>query len=115
MQTVEIGAKDWPRALEDFSVNHEGCLISLELLAPTLGAQPEIRDMPLLGITGEAGVGGASIAISAAGSDGGHITHVVHSPTHVRVERTDDGAEVALQIESAEGTTAIVRFKDADK
>jgi len=30
--------------------------------------------------------------------------------THVRIERTNEGADVALQIESEEGLAAILRF-----
>jgi hypothetical protein len=108
MQTVDVAAKDWPRALDEFSAMHEGALVSLQLLAPDLGAQTEVRDMPLLGITAEAGPGGATITIAAARSHGDLITHIVHSPTHVRVERTNDGMDVALQVESAEGTVAIL-------
>jgi len=113
MQTVEIAAKDWSRALDEFSAIHEGALVSLQLLAPDLGAQTEVRDMPLLGITAEADPGGATIAIAAARSHGDLITHVVHSPTHVRIERTNDGVDVALQVESAEGTVAILWLKVA--
>ena len=46
MQTVEVAAKDWSRALDEFSAMHEGALVSLQLLGPDLGAQTEARDMP---------------------------------------------------------------------
>jgi hypothetical protein len=111
MQTVEIPAKDWSRVLDEFSAVHAGALISLQLLAPDLGAQPAIRDLPLLGITAEGAPHDSTIAIAAARSDGGGITHIVHSATRVRIERTNDGADVALQIESAEGTVAILWFQ----
>jgi len=44
---------------------------------------------------------GSVIAISAAGRDGEQITHVIHAPTSVRTERTNDGVAEAMQIESA--------------
>ena len=111
MRTVEVPRQDWRRALDEFSAVHEGWLVSLDVLAPNLGAQPQIRELPLRGITAESGVRGAAITISAARSDGEHFTHVIQSPTHLRIERTNEGADVALQIESAEGTAAILRFK----
>ena len=111
MNTVELAAQDWSRALDEFSSIHEGWLISLELLDPELGAQPQINELPLVGVTAEKGPRGSTITIAAATKGGANITHIVQSPTHVRIERTDDGVDEALEIESDAGTTAILRFK----
>lgn len=113
MRTVEIPHYDWSRAFAEFSAVHEGWLVSLELLAPSMGAQPEIRDLPLVGITVEPKGRPTIITISAARSADDHITHSIRSPTHVRIERTEEGADLAMQIESEEGTTAILRFRAA--
>jgi uncharacterized protein DUF5335 len=111
MQTVEVPQREWGHALDMFSVLHEGTLVSLDLIGPTLGVQPQIRELPFRGVTAESGSRGPSIIISAAGSDGEHITHLISSPTHVRIERSNDGADVALQIESEDGLSAILRFR----
>ena len=111
MQTVEVQPVRWPRTLEDFSATHEGWLVSLDILAPTLGAQHEVHDLPLLGVVAEPHSDGPVITISAAGRDGEQITHVIHAPTSVRIERTNDGVDAAMQIESAEGVTTILRLK----
>jgi hypothetical protein len=113
MQTIEIPANDWMRALNEFSAVHDGWLVSLELLSPEYGAQPQVRDLPLLGVTAEPRSGSGVITISAARSDGELFTHLIAHPTHVRIERTDEGADAALQIESAEGGAAILRFRKA--
>lgn len=113
MQTIEIPQKEWTRALDEFSAVHDGWLVSLELLSPDLGVQPQVRDLPLLGVTAEARGYAPVITISAARSDGELFTHLIEGPTHVRIERTDEGADAALQIESAEGTAAILRFRKA--
>jgi uncharacterized protein DUF5335 len=113
MQTIEIPPGDWARSLNEFSAMHDGWLISIDVLSNTLGAQPQIRELPLRGISAELRGADSTIAISAARADGEHITHIIHAPTRVRIERTPEGADVALQIESAEGTAAIVRFKTA--
>jgi len=81
------------------------------LLNPAIGVQPEIRDLPLIGISAESDTRGATITIAAARSAADHITHTIHSPTHVRIGQTDEGADVALGTTSAEGTTAILRFR----
>lgn len=109
MQTIEIRSDRWSQALSEFSAVHDGWLISVDVLAPTLGAQPEVHDLPLVGVVAEPRNGG-SVTIAAGRSGAGQMTHIVQSPARIWVERTDDGADVALQIESADGTKTIVRF-----
>ena len=111
MQTVNIPRDAWPQALDQFSAVHEGWLVSVDILASTLGAQPEVHDLPLVGVVAEPHEGGGTISISAARSGFDQITHTIHAPTAVWIERTDEGADAALQIESAEGATTIVRLK----
>jgi hypothetical protein len=113
MRTVEIPRDQWTQALDRFSTQHEGWLVSLDVLDQTLGAQPEITDLPLIGITAETGTQEPTITIAAAQSTDEQVTHTIHSPTHVRIEKTDEGADAAVQVESAEGSTAILRFKTA--
>ena len=50
MQTVEIPRKAWAQTLNEFTAIHEGWLVSLDVLGPTIGAQPEINNLPLLGV-----------------------------------------------------------------
>jgi hypothetical protein len=111
MRTVEIPPKDWVRTLNEFSAQHEGWLVSLDVIGPTLGVQPQIRELPLRGVTAESGPRGSAITISAALFDGEQITHLIPSATHVRIDRTNEGADLALEIESDEGLAAILRFK----
>jgi len=111
MHTVKIARDAWPQALDQFSAVHEGWLVSVDILTPTIGAQPEVHDLPLVGVVAEPNAGGGTISISAANASFDQITHTIHSPTSVWIERTEEGADAALQIESAEGTTTILRLK----
>jgi hypothetical protein len=111
MRTVDIPQKDWARALDEFSARHDGSLISLDVVARPLGVQPQIRELPLRGVTVESSPRGRAIVISAARADGEHVTHLIPSPTRVSIERTNEGADIALEIESEEGLAAILRFK----
>ena len=52
-----------------------------------------------------------TVAIEVGRSPGDHLTHLVHDVTRISLERTDAGADVALQIVSADGTTTLVRFR----
>lgn len=113
MRTLEIDREHWIEALSDFSAIHEGWLVSLDVLSPAIGAQLEIRECPLLGVTVEPHDGEHRITIAAARTAADHITHVIDAPTRIWLERTDRGADAALQIESADGVTRILRFRAA--
>lgn len=111
MQTVEIPRDAWISALDEFSAIHESWLVSLDVIGPDIGAQPEIANLPLLGVSADRAEG--TITVSAARSAAEHVTHVIDSATRVYIERTESGADAALAIESADGTTSILRFRVA--
>jgi hypothetical protein len=111
VQTIDVPQKDWSRTLEDFSAIHDRWLVSLDVLWPDLGAQTQIRDLPLLGITAETPPAEPVIVIEAGHSDGKHLSHIIHGPAYVRIARTDEGADVAVEIESEGGSTNILRLR----
>lgn len=110
MRTVKIPREAWAQTLKEFTAIHEGWLVSLDILGPEIGAQLEINNLPLRAVSADLG---DDIVISAVPSVGEHITHTIHAATHVHIERREDGADVALQIESADGTKTILRFRAA--
>jgi hypothetical protein len=111
METVEIPREDWIRRLNEFTAIHEGWLVSLDILSAELGAQPEIDNLPLLGVSADRVNHDGTIVVSVARSRNEHFTHIIETVTRIYLERTDDGADAALQIESADGTKAILRFR----
>ena len=112
MRTPEIPRDDWSRVLAEFSTTHYGWLVSLDILSPDIGAQPDITDLPLVGVTFE-DIRAGTVTISAGRSAVPEITHTIQAPSHIWVERTDDGADAALEIESADGAKTILRFRTA--
>lgn len=84
--------------------------MALDILDESIGAQPEFRLLSLAGVTAEPSEGGR-IAITATLPSGGFFTHTVYAPVHVFIEQTDAGDEAALEIESADGTKAILQFR----
>lgn len=110
MRTLEIPRADWTKALNNFSATHDGSLVSLDILSSTIGAQPEITQLPLLGVSFEADDDG-TVIIAAARTSADHITHAIQAPNRIWIERTDAGADVAVQVESADGTKAVLRLK----
>jgi hypothetical protein len=110
MRTVVIPRADWRVKLDEFSSTHEGWRVSLELLMPEMGAQPEIVDLPLRGVAAEVDARDSTITIAAGSTGLDQITHTIHTPLRVRLEQNDQGADVALEIESSDQAKAILRF-----
>jgi hypothetical protein len=112
MKTKEIPREEWGTFFDNFSRRHEGWLVTLEILGADIGAQVEERELALEGIVDEWDeIQGNQIMIMVGTKPDDHITHSIGSPTEVSLEQTDDGADVALAIKSAEGTTALLRFR----
>jgi len=113
MRTIEVAERDWAHTLDEFSALHQGSSVSVDVMVPDMGLFPRIRHLPLRSVTSETTVRGPEITISASDGDGEHMIHIISEPTHVRLERTIGGDDVELEIESSEGTTAIIRFDNA--
>jgi uncharacterized protein DUF5335 len=114
MKTREIPREQWADFFDEFSRQHEGWLATLELLGAEIGAQKEARDLPFVGISADWKAGGrdnVSIILGEKRQD--HVTHTIAAPLHVRLEETESGAHQALQIESAGGEQALIRFRSA--
>ena len=108
MQTVKIPPEEWSTRLNKLSQAFEGWLVSLDLIARSDSQLREFRQVPLVGITAEPN---GPIIIAVAEPTGDHVTHIIRSPTQVLLERTDSGANASLEIDSADGTKAILRFR----
>ena len=110
MQTYEIPRDRWPVDVMAFGETHRRWLASVEVLDDEMGAQPEVRDLPLEGISVEPPDKGALVSIFMVRSPDDHLTHQIQNPTHIRIEQSEDDREAAMQIEAADGTSTIVRL-----
>lgn len=110
-RTVAVERREWIAFLNEFTAVHANWLVSLDILSPDMGAQPEFTDLPLVGATFEPADG--SIVIIAGRTTPDHITHPIKAPIRIWVERTDAGADAALGIESADGTKTILQLRTA--
>lgn len=112
MKTKQLSKSEWPAFLDSFSRQHEGWLVKLEILGPEIGAQVAESGLTLEGLTDEWDeVNGNTIIITTGNAPDDHITHSVNRPTEVSLEQTDEGADTALSIKSADGTTALLSFR----
>lgn len=108
--TTEILHDDWASELDQFSAVHRGWLVEVEWESPVMGAQPEIVDVPLISLSYDAQARGA-IRLSAGRTPLDSVTHVIDGPRRVWIERTPEGADVALAIETGDGSREILRFR----
>ena len=110
MHTAEILQRDWTMRLDKFSRAHEGWPVSLDILAESMGAQSAFHQLSLAGITAEP-VEGWTISITVA-VPRGFLTHTIHAPVRLLIVESA-GSDGALEVESAYGTKAILRFNVA--
>lgn len=112
MKTKEIPRDEWREFFDRFSRQYEGWLVTLEILAADIGAQVEERNLAFEGIVHEWDeIQGNEIMIMVGPRPDDHITHSISHPVQVSLEQTDEGADAALAIKSADGTTALLRFR----
>ena len=114
MKTKEIPRNEWSEFFDSFSRQHEGWLVTLEVLGLEIGAQVEERELALEGVVAEwSEADGDEITIMIGAKPDDHITHRVSQPMSVSVEQTDEGADVALAIKGQDETTTLLRFRSA--
>ena len=111
MQTLTIPPEEWTPRLNKLSQSFEGWLVTLHVSPRADGHLREFRQLPLLGITAEPN---GPIVISVAEATGAHLSHIIHDPTRVLLNKTDSGWNAALEIESADGAKAVLRFRSTE-
>lgn len=112
MNISEPKRDDWQTFFDSFSRQHEGWLATLELLGSEIGAQQQGQELALAGVSlSSGGEESEAISIDLGITPDERVSHAITQPTHVWLEQTDQGANAALQIESADGTKALLRFR----
>jgi hypothetical protein len=116
MHSYEVPREKWPTEITSFGEAHHHWLVSVEVLGEEVGAQPEVRDLPLEGLSAEPANKGGSVSIfvvHGGARDMEHLTRLITSPTRIFIEEEDHGA--AMEIESADGTNTVVTFTHPEK
>ena|ERR1044071_1979905 len=109
MSTREIQRDEWREFFDSFSKQHQGHLVTIEVLGMDVGDQVEARRLPLEGITVEFGNGEeAQFEVIAGERPDSHISHTIASPMRVWVKQTEEGADEVLEIESESGTVFLL-------
>jgi len=107
--TRRIPRSQWRAELDSFSRQHEGWIVSVRVAGPDGAVQTEARDLPLQGVSSDSPENNA-VDIMIGERRKSHVTHVV-DPVDVAIDITVEGAERALQIRGADGSTTTIEFR----
>ena len=113
MTTYAIPPSEWRTALDRFSLTHQGWPVTIEILSPAMGAQPEVIELPLSGISLSAPNDDPAIAVTMSRRAPEHITHVVEHVRRVYVDHAD-GEDNEIEVEASDGTRTLLRFLKPD-
>ena len=111
METQSIPREQWNNFFDLFSREYEGWLATLEVFDNDIGAQEQARELPLSGISLSSARDEDTIALMLGKEPGDHITHIIGEPEQVWVEKTAEGVNTALEIESKDQTKTLLRFR----
>jgi hypothetical protein len=115
MRTEEIQHEQWRVFLDQFSRQHLGQPITVEVLSQDAGPERVATDLPLVGVVADPkDSGGESIEIVAGDSTHSNVVHEIYDPSHLRVALGPDGKEVALEFESNSAPRTLLHFGGAE-
>ena len=108
MSVHDVPRRRWADVLEEFSRGHRGWLASVVTVGPgpELVSHTELR--PLESVT-VAQTGGHPTAVRVRFQGG--PTALIKAPRTLGVDRRDDGAERALEIDAADATFVRIAFR----
>ena len=111
MPTREIPSPQWPSFLGEFGFRHFGWNVTLEQKSHGRGKLLAADHSFLEELATDGADGHQQITIVLGTPFHPFRTHVINKPLHVRVAA---GAQAALEIESADGSTFVVHLRRHD-
>ena len=110
MQTREIPSEQWVRFFDDFSKNHEGWIVTLEVIGSNFGDQDEARRLPLVGVSADMKAHENRIEIIVGGRPDADVTRFIESPKHVWVKEPRIPGDEVIEVESDDGIKTLLNF-----
>jgi hypothetical protein len=110
----EIPPEQWKHVLDAFSKQHQGWIVTLEVVGAEIGGQEEADGLPLIGIGADVKDGERRVNISLGGRRDAHLTRIIEETERIWVSKAELPAHDAVAVESRDGTTTIVRFRHVD-
>ncbi|HKA34996.1 MAG TPA: DUF5335 family protein [Candidatus Binatia bacterium] len=109
MFTQEIPRAEWRPFFDDFSLRHEGWIVSVEIMGRDIGDQEQAR-RPLAGVSAEIKDRIARIEISVGNLLDGHVVHIIEAPARVWCKSPMIPGDEAIEIEDGDGRKTLVTF-----
>jgi hypothetical protein len=114
METREIPPEDWLRFFDDFSKQHEGWIVTWEVLGPDLGDQEKTAGLPLVGVSADVKGRAPRINVMVGDRLDAHVTHIIEAPKRVWFKPDEHPGHEAIEIESSDGRLALLSFQHID-
>lgn len=114
MAYQEIPREQWKDFCDEFSKQHEGWLVSVEIVDETGEPNHEViaSELALWGVTVDELQDQTEVHI-IAGDQPRHVTHVIRDPAAIGFEQDEQGGHTGLRIDTQEGPSVLVRFRTA--
>jgi hypothetical protein len=109
MPVREIAQESWRDALDSFSRQHEGSIVSITTRDPRGEVAVTAHDVPLQGVSPASPLSN-DIAIIVGGGRS-HLTHEVRDPASLELDLTANEAERALIIHGTDGSATTIEFR----
>ena len=109
MPVREIAQDSWRAALDSFSRQHEGSIVSITTRDPRGALAVAAHDVPLQGVSPASPLSN-DIAIIVGGGRT-HLTHAVRDPASLELDLTANEAERALIIHGNDGSATTIAFR----
>jgi hypothetical protein len=108
MQDGEIPRGEWTRSLDDFSKEHQGWFVKIEVINKEIGDQEEGSRLPLVGISADLKDREERIVVMTGDGRQQHLTHIINKPKHLWFASSGGLVGDAIKIEDEDGTTTIL-------
>jgi hypothetical protein len=110
MRTRDIPHEQWIRYFDDFSKNHEGWIVTLEVIGSDIGDQDEANGLPLVGISADVKARENRIDIMVGGKPDVDVTRFIERPKHVWIKEPKIPGDEAIEVESEDGIITLLNF-----
>jgi hypothetical protein len=110
MQTHEIPDDNWLGFFNQFSKDHVGWPVTIEVLEADAGPQRIANELPLQGLSFDpVGSRPCTIQVGAGDDPSANFSHVVDLPLYIRLLDGEDESGT-IQIEPAKGPPTLIHF-----
>jgi hypothetical protein len=114
MQSREIPREEWIRFFDNFSKQHEGWIVTWEVLGGDIGDQEKTNRLPLVGISADVKGSKPRIDIIVGGRLDAHVTQIIEQPKRVWMKDADQPGHESIEIELDDGRVTVVSFRHFD-